>query len=85
MPDGSTRDYGPSLRRHAAVLGRSWPEPLYGRSLNGDFSEWMMMLPEGWLGGVSNAAKKRLAGNACVPLQGEVAIRLLVLGLASVG
>jgi DNA (cytosine-5)-methyltransferase 1 len=74
MPDGSTRDYGPALRNHAAVLGRPWPNPLKGRTLNGDFSEWMMMLPEGWLEGVSNTAKKRLAGNSVVPLQAMAAI-----------
>lgn len=74
MPDGTTRDYTPAMRRHAAVLGRPWPEPLHGRTLSGDFCEWMMMLPENWLSGVSNTAKKRLAGNAVVPLQAEVAI-----------
>jgi len=49
-----------------------------GRSLNGDFSAWMMMLPEGWLAGVSNSAKKRLAGNAVCPLQAAAGVRLLV-------
>jgi hypothetical protein len=38
----------------------------------------MMMLPEGWLDGMSNSAKKRLAGNSVVPLQAEAAIRLLL-------
>lgn len=37
-----------------------------------------MMLPEGWLSGVSNTAKKRLAGNAVVPWQAEAALRLLL-------
>gem|GEM_PF-4212002 len=36
------------------------------------------MLPENWLDGVSNSAKKRLAGNAVVPLQAVVALRLLM-------
>jgi hypothetical protein len=49
-----------------------------GRSLNGDFSEWMMMLPEGWMAGCSNGTKKRLAGNAVVPLQAASAIPALV-------
>lgn len=80
MPDGTTRDYGPALRRHAAVLGRPWPEPLLGRTLNGDFCEWVMMLPEGWLAGVSNSTKKRLAGNAVVPRQAEAALRALGVG-----
>jgi DNA (cytosine-5)-methyltransferase 1 len=81
MPDGTTRDYGPALRRHEAVLGRPWPDPLLARTLNGDFSEWMMMLPEGWLAGLTNGAKKRLAGNAVVPLQAQVAIWQLLAGL----
>lgn len=77
MPDGTIRDYGPALRRHAAVLGRPWPAPTIGRSLNGDFSAWMQFLPEGWLDGVSNSAKKRLAGNSVVWLQAAVAIHEL--------
>ena len=36
------------------------------------------MLPKGWLDGMSNSAKKRLAGNSVVPLQAEAAIRLLL-------
>lgn len=54
LPDGTTRDYGPAVWRHAAVLGRRPPAPLAGWSLNGDVSEWMMMFPEGWLDGASN-------------------------------
>ena len=46
--------------------------------MNGDFSEWMMMFPEGWLSEVPNSAKKRLAGNAVCPPQAATAIRMLV-------
>ena len=74
MPDGTVRDYGPALARHAAVLGRPWPAPTIGRSLNGDFSAWMMMFPKGWLDGLSNGAKKRLAGNAVVTRQAVAAL-----------
>jgi hypothetical protein len=37
----------------------------------------MQFLPEGWLDGVSNSAKKRLAGNSVVWLQAAVAIHEL--------
>ena len=46
--------------------------------MNGDFSEWMMMFPEGWLDGIGNSAKKRLAGNAVCSPQAAAALRLLV-------
>lgn len=78
MPDGTLKDYGPALARHAEVLGRPWPPPLQGRNLNGDFAEWMMMLPEGWLDGIGGTAKKRLAGNGVVPPQAEMALRCLL-------
>jgi site-specific DNA-cytosine methylase len=81
MPDGSIRDYGPALARHAARLGRPFPRPLVGRYLSGDFSAWMMMLPEDWLAGLSNSAKKRLAGNAVCPPQAEQALRGLLARL----
>jgi len=47
------------------------------RSLSGDFTEWMLGMPQGWLDGVSNTAKKKLAGNAVVTRQAEAALREL--------
>lgn len=48
------------------------------RSLNGDFSAWMMGLPEGFLDGISNTAKKRLCGNAVVARQAVAALEELL-------
>jgi len=48
------------------------------RSLNGEFTEWMLGMPKGWLDGVSNTAKKRLAGNAVVTSQAVAALSLLL-------
>ena len=46
--------------------------------MNGELSEWMMMFPKGWLDGIGNSAKKRLAGNAVCSPQAAAALRLLV-------
>lgn len=40
-----------------------------------------MMLPAGWLEGLSNTAKKRLAGNAVIPAQAVAALRQLLADL----
>lgn len=42
----------------------------------------MMMLPKGWLEGISNAAKKRVSGNAVVPAQARAMLGLLSGGVA---
>jgi DNA (cytosine-5)-methyltransferase 1 len=72
--DGSTEDYGPALRRHQFVVGRPCPRPLENGYLRGRFLEWMMMLPEDWLVEATPSAQRRLAGNACVPAQAEMAL-----------
>lgn len=71
--------YGPAIQRHEQAFGRPAPWPVIedSRSLSGDFTEWMMGFPAGWLDGVSNTAKKKLAGNAVVTRQAEVALREL--------
>lgn len=55
-----------------------WPVIDGTRSLDGDFTAWMMGMPVGWLDGISNTAKKRLCGNAVVSAQAEAALRELV-------
>lgn len=73
--------YEPAIRRHEHAFGRPAPWPVVEgtRSLSGDFTAWMMGMAEGWLDvGISNTAKKRLAGNAVVARQAEFALRLLV-------
>jgi DNA (cytosine-5)-methyltransferase 1 len=74
LADGTTRDYGPALRRHQAVLGRACPKPLQGRYLRGKFLEWMMMFPEDWTIEATPTAQRRLLGNAVVPAQAEAAL-----------
>lgn len=72
--------YGPAIRRHERAFGRPAPWPVVEgtRSLSGDFTEWMMGLPAGWLDvGISNTAKKQLSGNAVVPAQAVAALREL--------
>jgi DNA (cytosine-5)-methyltransferase 1 len=81
LSDGTTRDYGPALRRHQAVLGRPCPKPLRGRYLRGEFLEWMMMFPRGWTTEATPAAQRRLLGNAVVPLQAQEALRGLLARL----
>lgn len=41
------------------------------------FVEWMMGFPEGWVDGTKRTHALRMLGNAVVPQQGELAIRLL--------
>lgn len=73
-------DYGPAIRRHELAFGREAPWPVVEgtRSLSGNFTEWMMMLPAGWVDGVSNTAQKRLCGNAVVTRQAALALRVLL-------
>ena len=72
--------YQPAIARHERAFGRPAPWPVIEgtRSLSGDFTAWMMGLPQGWLDvGISNTAKKRLSGNAVMPAQAVAALRLL--------
>lgn len=73
--DGSTKDYGPALRRHRYIAARNAPKPLDDKGyLRGRFLEWMMGLPEDWLVEATPSAQRRLAGNAVVPAQAEMAL-----------
>lgn len=77
-PDGTTEDFGPALRRHQYIIRRRCPKPLDRGYLRARFLEWMMMLPEDWLAEVTPGGARRLAGNAVVPAQAEMALwRLL--------
>ena len=78
--------YGPAIAQHEAVLGRPAPPATgpYGRHgeqrLCGRFTEWMMMLPEGWVTGVPGITNKdaiRLCGNGVVAHQAAFAYRYL--------
>jgi len=41
------------------------------------FVEWMMGFPAGWTDGVARTHRLRMLGNAVVPMQAALAIRLL--------
>ena len=72
--------YEPAIARHERAFGRAAPWPVIEgtRSLDGTFTAWMMDVPDGLLDGLSNTAKKRLAGNAVLTRQATVAIQMLV-------
>lgn len=77
---GAWGAYEPAIRRHEQVLGRRAPDPLDERGrLNVSLVEWMQMLPEGWVEGMSRTQALKALGNACVPLQGYVALTALGL------
>ena len=41
------------------------------------FVEWLMGFPEGWVNGVSRTQALKMLGNAVVPAQAALAMRLL--------
>jgi DNA (cytosine-5)-methyltransferase 1 len=76
---GAWGDYGPAIRRWESILGRAAPGPTDTRGrLAPEFVEWMMGLPSGWTEGVARTARLKMLGNAVVPQQAELAIRLLL-------
>lgn len=42
-----------------------------------EFVEWMMGFPAGWVHGAKRTHALRMLGNAVVPQQGALAVRLL--------
>ena len=43
-----------------------------------EFVEWMMGVPVGWTDGPARTHRLRMLGNAVVPAQAELAVRLLL-------
>ena len=81
--------YAAAIARHEHALGRPAPEPTIpakrgGRKLSGEFTEWMMMLPAGWVwdlvadGTITNNEALKLSGNGVVPPQAAHALRLML-------
>lgn len=73
--------YAPALERWGAILGRPAPGPTQaGRDgrprLSPRFVEWMMGLPEDWVGGPLTQQLK-LLGNGVVPQQAALALQVL--------
>ena len=75
----SWHDYEFAIRRWEQVLGREAPEPTNDKGIEPAFVEWMMGLPEGWVTGhgLGRTAELKMLGNGVVPMQGELALRLL--------
>ena len=77
-------EYASAVHRWEQVIGRPAPYPVdEHRCLLGSLPEWLMGLSEGWLTGVEGLSRSdhlRLAGGGVNPLQGELALCLL-LGL----
>lgn len=78
--------YAAALEQAANVLGRPHPTPTEpaprgGQRLNPAFSEWLMMLPDGWVcdtPGLTRNEQLTAIGNGVVPPQAEYAIRTLL-------
>jgi len=75
----SWNDYEFAIRRWEQILGREAPEPTNDKGIEPAFVEWMMGLPEGWVTGhgLGRTAELKMLGNGVVPMQGELALRLL--------
>lgn len=82
--------FEPAIRRWEQVLGRPAPAPTKpdgkdgAHRLSSAFTEWMMGLPEGWITGhgLSRNDELKMAGNGVVPQQAELALRILLDGVA---
>ena len=63
----------------SAQLRQTWVDGTPGTRGSGHVRvQPRMRVPEGWLDGIGNSAKKRLAGNAVCSPQAAAALRLLV-------
>lgn len=78
--DGSWGEYGDAVERHASVLGRPAPAPVTGEGkLSPRFTEWMMMIPDGWVTDVlDDGPALKALGNGVVPPQAAYALQLLL-------
>ena len=91
--DNLDTDWGkfePAIRRWEETLGRPAPLPTKpdgkdgAHRLSSAFTEWMMGLPEGWVTNVGLTRNEELkaCGNGVVPQQAELALRVLLEGVA---
>jgi hypothetical protein len=82
--------FEPAIRRWEKTLGRPAPAPTKpdgkdgAHRLSSAFTEWMMGVPEGWITGVGLTRNEELkaCGNGVVPQQAELALRVLLEGIA---
>jgi DNA (cytosine-5)-methyltransferase 1 len=82
--------FEPAIRRWEEVLGRAAPAPTKpdgkdgAHRLSSAFTEWMMGVPEGWITdcGLTRNEELKACGNGVVPQQAELALRVLLEGIA---
>lgn len=82
--------FEPAIRRWEETLGRPAPAPTKpdgkdgAHRLSSAFTEWMMGVPEGWITGIGLSRNDELkaCGNGVVPQQAELALRILLQGIA---
>jgi DNA (cytosine-5)-methyltransferase 1 len=82
--------FQPAIERWEQVLGRPAPAPTKpdgkdgAHRLSSAFTEWMMGLPDGWITSVGLTRNEELkaCGNGVVPQQAELALRILLHGIA---
>ena len=72
--------YEPAIARWAGGIGRPPPAPTDEIGITVEFLEWLMGLPEKHVSGVdiSRTAKVKMLGNGVIPLQGSVALEILL-------
>ena len=82
--------FEPAIRRWEQTIGRPAPAPTKpdgkdgAHRLSSAFTEWMMGLPDGWITdcGLSRNDELKACGNGVVPQQAELALRILLEGIA---
>ena len=82
--------FEPAIRRWEETLGRPAPAPTKpdgkdgAHRLSSAFTEWMMGVPEGWITdcGLTRNESLKACGNGVVPQQAELALRVLLEGIA---
>jgi DNA (cytosine-5)-methyltransferase 1 len=78
--------YEPAIRRWEAITGVMPPHPVCDRGVEPAFVEWIMGFDKGWVTdlGLSMTAELKTLGNAVVPLQGAVALGVLLQRLLEI-
>jgi len=82
--------FAPAIKRWEETLGRPAPAPTQpdgkegAHRLSSAFTEWMMGVPEGWITdcGLTRNESLKACGNGVVPQQAELALRVLLEGIA---
>jgi hypothetical protein len=82
--------FEPAIRRWEETIGRPSPSPTKpdgkdgAHRLSSAFTEFLMGLPEGWITdcGLTRNEELKACGNGVVPQQAELALRVLLEGVA---